>query len=59
MLREFKASNHTISFYTGSALENFTKWKGRLKKPLCTVAYTQRFEGGTGLNGVGGVNEVQ
>lgn len=29
------------------------------KELLCTVAYTQRFEGRTGLNCVGGVNEVQ
>ncbi len=33
--------------------------KERLKKPVSTVSYTQRFEGRAGLNCIGGVNEVQ
>lgn len=35
------------------------KCKRTLKMQLYTIAYTQRFERGAGLNCVGGVNEVQ
>lgn len=30
-----------------------------MKKFFCTIANAERFEGSTGLNCVGGVNEVQ
>lgn len=54
---QHKKQNQTLRNAAGSSPDIFTK--GRLKKPLCTVAYTQRLEGRTGLNCVGGVNEVQ
>lgn len=49
----------TVSLAKKIKLQAYQKSERRTKKSFRTIANAERFEGSTGLNCVGGVNEVQ